>query len=78
MCKTAGSSPPSSPKSRRDEIINQHNHNLALAGLMFFGGWGPEVALRFTAGYAHLVPCGTKTFASGFPNGMVKFRLRTI
>jgi hypothetical protein len=50
------------------EIINQYNHNLALAGLWGVGDFDPAVALRFTAGYAHLVPCGTlrQPFAEGF------------
>ncbi|MDR3198851.1 MAG: hypothetical protein LBU34_13375 [Planctomycetaceae bacterium] len=48
MCITGGEAqrnrripPPTKPKPRRGEIINQHNYNLALAGLWDVGGANP-------------------------------------
>ncbi|MDR3197307.1 MAG: hypothetical protein LBU34_05505 [Planctomycetaceae bacterium] len=57
--------------------------NLAPCGAYIWGGRDPAVALRSTAGYAHLVPCGTKTFVSGIfvvvaGNPLANYSLSTI
>jgi hypothetical protein len=66
---TAGSRLPKNISPARGEIINQHKTNTTIISSLWdfgeLGGGFPAVALRFTAGYAYLVPCGTlkKTFA---------------